>query len=173
VRRLPVIQQADTEDAAAASRPRWQWCLIGAGLVSTIWVPLAVMAAPLGTSLAAHLLRVAPADVAAGRVTLAPQETAILASLSALPLIVCFGVAAAAGGALVGRFGGQAGKREAGISGVIAAFAVTLLAAIGGVGLSPAGLAAVSVVLAAAGAAAGFAGGGFGASRRPVLGSRR
>jgi len=140
MRRLPVIQQTDTDDAAAASRPRWQWCLIGAGLASTMWMPLAVLAAPHGM----------------------------------LPLIVCFGIAAAAAGALVGRFGGQAGKREAGISGAIAAFGVTGLAGLGGrAGLSPSGLAAAAFVLAAVGAVAGFAGGAFGVTRRPVLGSRR
>jgi hypothetical protein len=139
MRRLPVIQQTDSDDAAAASRPRWQWCLIGAGLASTMWMPLAVLAAPHGM----------------------------------LPLIVCFGITAAGAGALVGRFGGQAGKREAGISGAIAAFGVTCLAGLGGSGLSPSGLAAVALVLAAVGAAAGFAGGAFGVTRRPVLGSRR
>jgi tRNA-(ms[2]io[6]A)-hydroxylase len=139
MRRLPVIQQTDTDDAAAASRPRWQWCLIGAGLASTMWMPLAVLTAPLGM----------------------------------LPLIVCFGISAAAAGALVGRFGGQAGKREAGISGVIAAFGVTCLAGLGGAGLSPSGLVTVALVLAVVGAVAGFAGGHFGVKRRHVLGSRR
>jgi hypothetical protein len=139
MRRLPVIQQTDTDDAAAASRPRWQWCLIGGGLAATMWMPLAVLIAPLGV----------------------------------VPLIVCFGIAAAGAGALVGRFGGQAGKREAGISGVIAAFGVTFLAGLGRTGLSPPGLVAVALALAAVGAAAGFAGGAFGVTRRPVLGSRR
>jgi tRNA-(ms[2]io[6]A)-hydroxylase len=98
----------------------------------------------------------------------------LTAPFGVLPLIVCFGIAAAGAGALVGRFGGQAGKREAGISGLIAAFGITGLAGLGGrTGLSPSGLAAVALALAAVGAAAGFAGGAFGVTRRPVLGSRR
>jgi len=40
VRRLPVLQNQDTDDAAAARRPRWQWVLIGAGLVITLFLPL-------------------------------------------------------------------------------------------------------------------------------------
>ena len=50
MRRLPVIQQASSDDQAAAERPRWQWCLIGAGLTATIWAPLAVIAAPFGAA---------------------------------------------------------------------------------------------------------------------------
>jgi hypothetical protein len=41
VRRLPVLQNKSPEDAAAEERPRWHWVLIGAGLVITIWIPLA------------------------------------------------------------------------------------------------------------------------------------
>ena len=40
VRRLPVLQNQDTDDAAAARRPRWQWVLIGAGFVITLFLPL-------------------------------------------------------------------------------------------------------------------------------------
>lgn len=173
MRRLPVLQQTAPEDSAAASRPPWQWCLVGAGLATTIWLPLAAVAAPLGASLAAHWLRVAPAEVASGKVQLGPGQLALLAALSALPLIVCFGIAAAAAGALVGRFGGKAGKREAGIAGVIAAFIVTSVAVVGGAGLSASGFAGAALVLAAVGGAAGYVGAGFGAARRPVLGSRR
>ena len=55
-----MIQQASSDDQAAAERPRWQWCLIGAGLTVTIWAPIAVIAVPFG----------------------------------AVPLLVCYGVAA-------------------------------------------------------------------------------
>lgn len=173
MRRLPVIQQTATDDAAAASRPRWQWCLIGAGLTVTIWLPLAVLAAPLGASVAAHWLGAAPADVLSGKVQPRPEQAAVFASLSAIPLIVCFGVAAGCAGALVGRFGGKAGKREAGIAGAIAALFVTCIAALGGAGLSTTGFLAALLALAAVGAASGYGGAAFGASRRGVLGSGR
>ncbi|HEX4337196.1 MAG TPA: hypothetical protein VH062_14860 [Polyangiaceae bacterium] len=173
MRRLPVIQQTAVEDGEAAARPRWQWCLVGAGLATTIWVPLAVIAAPVGASIAARLVHVSPADIAAGPAGLPASRAASLALLSALPLLVCFGLAAAAAGALVGRFGGRAGAREAGISGAIAAFLVTSVAMLGGSGLSTTGFAAALLVLVTTGAGAGFVGGGFGVRRRSVLGSPR
>ena len=173
MRRLPVIQQAASEDDAAAARPRWHWCLIGAGLAATIWVPLATVATPLGASLAARSIGAAPEDIASGAVALTPRLSAIVATVSALPLIVCFGVAALLAGALVGRFGGRAGKKEAGIAGAIAAFLVISLAALAGAGLGAAGFAAATLALATVGAACGFAGGAFGARRRSVLGSTR
>src|SRR3954469_24188774 len=48
VRRLPVLQNQDTDDAAAARRPRWQWVLIGAGLVITLFLPLSWIGVWLG-----------------------------------------------------------------------------------------------------------------------------
>ena len=138
MRRLPVIQQVEADDQAAAERPRWQWCLIGAGLTATIWVPLAALAA-----------------------------------LGAAPLLVCYGVSAAVAGALVGRFGGRARRPEAAVSGVLAAFLVTSVAALGGSGLSPLGILLAMAALAAIGASFGFVGAGFGVRRRAVLDSPR
>jgi tRNA-(ms[2]io[6]A)-hydroxylase len=173
MRRLPVIQQSAVEDEDAAARPRWQWCLIGAGLTATIWIPLAAVAAPVGAAVAAHSAGARAGVAGAGRSASTPHEAAALAVMSALPLIVCFGIAAAAAGALIGRFGGRAGRREAGISGAIAAFLVTSVAALGGSGLSMLGIGGASLALAAVGAGAGFVGGGFGFRRRSVLGSPR
>jgi hypothetical protein len=173
MRRLPVIQQTAVEDAVAAERPRWHWCLIGAGLTATIWVPLAVAAAPLGAAVAARCIHVGAAQLAAGGAALTRRQMVSLSVISALPLIVCFGLAAAAAGALVGRFGGRAGPRDAGISGAIAAFLVTSVAALGGSGLSAVGIVGASLVLAVVGASAGFVGGGFGFRKRSVLGSSR
>jgi hypothetical protein len=139
MRRLPVIQQASNEDQAAAERPRWQWCLIGAGLTVTIWAPIAVIAVPFG----------------------------------AVPLLVSYGVAAGLAGALVGRFGGRSRPREAAVSGVLAAFLVTSVAALGGSGLSTLGILLAMAALAAVGASFGFVGAGFGVRRRAVLDSPR
>jgi hypothetical protein len=97
----------------------------------------------------------------------------LAASFGALPLLVCFGLSAFAGGALVGRFGGRARAREAGISAILAAFLVTSVALLGGSGLSPLVILLASVVLAALGGVAGYLGGGFGVRRRPVLGSNQ
>jgi hypothetical protein len=173
MRRLPVIQQVEADDQAAAERPRWQWCLIGAGLTATIWVPLAALAAPLGVRLAARCLHISAADVASGRVPVSPDRAALLAALGAAPLLVCYGVSAAVAGALVGRFGGRARRPEAAVSGVLAAFLVTSVAALGGSGLSTLGILLAMAALAAIGASFGFVGAGFGVRRRAVLDSPR
>jgi hypothetical protein len=173
MRRLPVIQQASTDDQAAAERPRWQWCLIGAGLTVTIWVPLAALAAPLGATLAARCLHVSAADVASGAVAVSPDRAALLAALGAAPLLVCYGVSAGVAGALVGRFGGRARQREAAVAGVLAAFLVTSVAALGGSGLSTLGILLAMAALGAVGASFGFIGAGFGVRRRAVLDSPR
>ena len=46
LRRLPVLQTKADEDVAAETRAPWQWVLVGAGLVATAWLPLAVLALP-------------------------------------------------------------------------------------------------------------------------------
>ena len=103
VRRLPVIQTKDAEDAAAEARPQWHWVVIGTGFIITIWIPLAMIA------------------VAAGR--------AFSDALTLLFLVLLsFALACIAAGALVGRFGGRAGRREATLSGLVAATAAWLVA---------------------------------------------
>jgi hypothetical protein len=139
MRRLPVLQESTSDDALAASRPPWQWTVIGAGLVTTIWLPLSVIAAPFG----------------------------------AAALLGSFALAGFGGGALVGRFGGRARAKEAGISAVLAAFLVTSVGVLGGSGLSPLGILLASAALGTVGGIAGFTGGRFGVRRRPVLGSSR
>lgn len=142
VRRLTVLQNQDTDDAAAARRPRWHWVLIGAGFVITLFLPLSV----LGVWLGAVLSR----SVAAG------SSAQIV--LGAAPVACSFLVACAAAGALVGRFGGRAKAREAALSGSLGAFAGWCLAAAGG-SLSPWLVALVAlVVLVVFGAAAAFVG---------------
>jgi hypothetical protein len=42
-RRLPVLQTQSPEDVLADARPKWQWSLIGAGFVLTLWLPLAMI----------------------------------------------------------------------------------------------------------------------------------
>jgi hypothetical protein len=47
-RRLPVIQEPTGEDAEAAARPAWHWVLIGAGMLVSMFMPLALAALALG-----------------------------------------------------------------------------------------------------------------------------
>jgi len=104
VRRLPVIQSTESDDAVAASRPPWHWVLIGGGFAITIWLPLAAVA-----------------NWAAARLPLGP-----------LPIIVSFALACIAAGILVGRFGGRSKAREAGLGGLAGAAVTWGVAALGG-----------------------------------------
>jgi tRNA-(ms[2]io[6]A)-hydroxylase len=150
VRRLPVLQSKDAEDAAAEARPRWHWIVIGAGFVITIWIPLAMMA------------------LAAGRALAGAMEHRAWAAFAVLvPVLLSFALACVAAGALVGRFGGRAGRREATLWGLLAALAAWLVA-VGSGALAPWTVAmATAVVLP--GLAAFFAswGGRLGVGRRP------
>jgi hypothetical protein len=144
VRRLTVLQNDDTDDALAARRPRWQWVLIGAGFVITLFLPLSELGVFVGRWLTAGM---APGEDGALRI-----------GLGALPVALSFLIACGAAGALVGRFGGRAKAREAALSGALGGFVGWGLAALGGA-LSPwlVALAAL-LVLAIFGAGAAFVG---------------
>ena len=112
VRRLPVIQASDSDE-----RPRWHWFLIGTGFTVTLWLPLALLGLWSG-SLLQRLAYGVEAE---------PVQTALV---RAAPLLFSFFLACFASSALLGRFGGEAGVREA-LLGNLAATALIL--AIGGV----------------------------------------
>ena len=151
VRRLTVLQNQDTDDAAAARRPRWHWVLIGAGFVITLFLPLSMLGVWLGAVLSRALPRGGPTQVVLG----------------AAPVALSFLAACTAAGALVGRFGGKAKAREAALSGSLGALAGWGLAALGGA-LTPWFVALASlVVLVALGAAAAFVGARVALARRP------
>ena len=152
VRRLTVLQNQDTDDAAAARRPRWQWVLIGAGFVITLFLPLSLLGVWLGT----RLSHAAPPDA----------RGIIRIVLGTLPVALSFVVACAGAGAMVGRFGGRAKVREAALSGALGAFAGWGLAALGGA-LSP-WIVALSAlfVLVALGAGSAFVGARLGLGMR-------
>ena len=152
VRRLTVLQNQDTDDAAAARRPRWHWVLIGAGFVITLFLPLSLLGVWLGTVLS-H--------------SLPPSADGWLRIvLGAGPVALSFVTACAGAGALVGRFGGQAKAREAALSGSLGALAGWGLAALGG-SLTPWLVAVASlVVLVILGSSAAFVGARFTLARR-------
>jgi hypothetical protein len=144
VRRLTVLQNQDTDDAAAARRPRWQWVLIGAGFVLTLFLPLSLLGVWVGAALSRTFGR--------------EESGATLIVLGTLPVALSFLIACAGAGAAVGRFGGKAKAREAALSGALGACATWGLAAIGGA-LSPWVVAAGSLVaLICFGAGAAFLG---------------
>jgi hypothetical protein len=146
-RRLPLVQQVQQPASAEADdeqRPHWQWVSFGAAAILVVWLPLAAVVGALAARLTAL--------TDAGRVSPDPVVAAIV-SMHALAV----GVAALAGGLLVGRWGGgRVGVREAALAGAAAS-----LAAVAGawvtLGPVPGALAvlAIAVPLAALGGAWG------------------
>ncbi|EYF06471.1 hypothetical protein [Chondromyces apiculatus] len=130
------------------ARPAWQWAVFGMVATFGAWMPLAV-----GTQ---ALLQQVVLGVAGGEVPAGTQ--AAMVGLNAL----AFGVAAAAGGALVGRFGAPAGLREASAGGALAGGLAWALALTQGAGAGVLVWAILLVVMASLGGGAGRLGGWLG-----------
>jgi hypothetical protein len=126
-RHLPIAGQKQapppgTVASPEEERPPWHWSAIGAVLVFTAWLPLAM----IGQWLSARLVgMIVPAgvegDTAAALAVLPPDRRALLHASLVGPQIVMFLLATYGGGFLVGRFGGKAGAKEAAVAGVLAA----------------------------------------------------
>lgn len=164
VRRLPVVQNTAPEDADAAERPRAHWVAIGAGLNLSIWIPLALCAAPFGRLLTRQLI---PLDDPALPVTNSTRVLVVLAQL--VPQLVAFALASFASGALVGRFGGQAKTRDASLATLLAACAAAGIGGLSGALRPWLVVVATGLVLGLFGALFGALGGRFGERRRPRL----
>lgn len=165
-RRLPVIQSQESDDALAAARPRIHWIFIGAGLSVTIWAPLALVALPLGVRIAAHAIGASPQDLASGAARLSAGDAALVAVLTASPVVLSYFLGALLSGALVGRFGGKSGPRIAALGGVAGAAFIAFLGFRPGLGLSVAGIFAVFAMLSLSGATAGAIGAVWGTRSR-------
>lgn len=165
VRRLPVVQNTTPEDAEAAERPRAQWVAIGAGLNLSIWIPLALCAAPIGRVLTQMAIPLD--DPASVPVTSTTRVLVVLAQL--VPQLLAFGAAAFASGALVGRFGGLAKTRDATLASALAACAAAAIGGLSGALRPWLVVVATGAVLGLFGAVFGALGGSFGERRRPRL----
>ena len=117
-RHLPIVsQKAPPEgDEPPEDRPPWHWSAICVLFNFVLWVPLSLLAQPLATVSARAL---SPA----GDVKITSIVTV------AAHVAITLGVGSTASGALVGRFGGQAGPREAALGGLAAAALACLLTA--------------------------------------------
>lgn len=164
VRRLPVVQNTAPEDAEAAERPRAHWVAIGAGLNLSIWIPMALCAAPIGRVLTRWLV---PVDEPVAAVTSSTRVLVVLAQL--VPQLVAFALASFASGALVGRFGGQAKTRDASLATALAACAAAAIGGMSGALRPWLVVVATGLVLVLFGATFGALGGRFGERRRPRL----
>ena len=150
-RRLPVLSSKGEDDAP--ERPPWPWSLIGGVAIVIAWL---TMAALVNAVLARTVL-------AGGATGALPAVALVAANVSA------FALASFAGGYLVGRFGGTAKVREAGVAGLYAA-AVGCAMAIGqrapGADAGVLGWVLVVIVVAALGAGGAAAGGRLGLRKR-------
>jgi tRNA-(ms[2]io[6]A)-hydroxylase len=138
-------------------RPPWHWVALGVVATFVVWLPLAGLA---NTVLQRMLERATDTE-------LPPSVRLAMVGLN----VLAFVIAGAAGGYLVGRFGGRAGQREASASGVVVAtiawgIALTQEARAGVLGWS-----VLLVVMVTIGSAASYAGGRAGIRRR-ALGER-
>jgi len=112
-RRLPVIQEPTGEDAEAAARPAWHWVLIGAGMLVSMFMPLALATLALGRAgmVVRWLGAVLAAGVAAG---------------------IALALAAGLAGYLLARFGPRTHRRHAAFAGLVGAVALWALVLLSG-----------------------------------------
>jgi hypothetical protein len=136
---------------------------IGAGFVFCFWLPLALIAVWLGRLSAKAL--VDPSDATA--VAAASAATRFgYGALLITPVLASFALAAWAGGAVIGRFGGKSGPREGGWAATLAAIVAAVVAALGGGAGSWLVALASALVLAGLGCLFGWLGGRWGIQRR-------
>lgn len=150
VRRLPVLQDPESEDAHAERRPAWQWIGIGTVLTLLLFLPLSGLASWAGVRLA---LRVSGSE-------------GIAALALAAPPFLAFQLAAILAGTLVGRFGKRTTPAGAALAGGLGGASLLLLAGLGSA-LSPWVIAAAAaLLLIPSGAASAWLGARFGRSLR-------
>jgi hypothetical protein len=164
MRRLPVLQNTATDDVP--SRPPWQWVAIGAALAISMWIPLLTVSLWLRTRLLAGVFPTDAAALAERVQSASPGHKLVLALSALVPVLVPWLVACAAAGAIVGRFGGAAGRRHALYSGLSAAALALAVALLGGALASPLAFASSALVLGTSAAGAAWMGGKFGEKRR-------
>ncbi|WP_179955504.1 hypothetical protein [Chondromyces crocatus] len=147
-------QTTEGEEAEGEERPPWHWAVFGMVATFAVWLPLAA-----GTH--ALLQRVLLLGVVGGE--LPARAQAVMVGANAL----AFALAAAAGGLLVGRYGGRAGRREATAGGALAAGMAWTLAVLQGASAGVVVWGLLLVVMASLGGGAARLGGWLGLRCRP------
>jgi MFS family permease len=143
-RKLAVLQSSAGDDDGE-ERPPWHWVALGTVAIFIAWLPLAGL---VNTLLRRMLDRLGDAGTP-------PSIQAAMVGLN----VLAFVLAGAAGGFLVGRFGGRAGRREATASGVVVAAIAWAVAVAQGAPAGVLGWAMLLVVMATLGGGASCAGG--------------
>jgi tRNA-(ms[2]io[6]A)-hydroxylase len=126
-RRLPVLQPKDDD---GVPRPPWQWSALGGVATFLAFVPLAFGAVTLARRThAAYIPTSDPAEVQRAVAAMTASQRLWLGVLTVLGPFVALAVSSFAGGLFVGRFGGEAGKKEAALGGLVAASVCSLVSA--------------------------------------------
>ena len=140
-RRLPILQPGPSSpepagpdtpggEEPAAERPPWHWAVIGAVGILIAWIPLSMLAELLRQRAFEALLPMSDPEAVQEAVRqLTPGQRLRRSLMSVLGPAAALALAALTGGALVGRFGTGAGKREATFAGVAAASLAAIAAA--------------------------------------------
>jgi hypothetical protein len=158
VRRLPVLQNQIDEP----SRPAWQWVLLGAGFMISLWIPLLALALWLRS-------RLAPESMLGHGATFSPVSTSrgVGFVLALGPVLVPWMLASALTAVLLVRFGApRVTRRHAIYSGLAATLLVCAVAALGRSFDSWVTFFASVLLLAAASAGPGWFAGKFGIKRQ-------
>ncbi|MBM4374410.1 MAG: hypothetical protein FJ095_04940 [Deltaproteobacteria bacterium] len=126
-RRLPVVQPREDE---GEPRPPWQWSVLGAVATLLAFVPLAfgVMALARRTH-SAYIQGSDAAEVQRAVAAMTASQRLWLGIVTVLGPFAALATSSFAGGLLVGRFGGEAGKKEAAVGGFMAACIASAIAA--------------------------------------------
>lgn len=151
-RRLPILQnKAPAEESEVEERPPWHWSGIGVVVDFLVWLPLAAGIAALTARL---------------------SQNAVTPALGLGVLVVGmhllgFWAATFVGGFFIGKFGGDAGPKEGGVSGFVTAAIAVALAAASPVPNATIWIWAVLLVfVGGSGAASGYLGAKVGKRRR-------
>ena len=160
IRRLKVLQDAPPDE----DRPAWHWAVIGVVFILSIWAPLAMLSSWVARRVSHLIVGDLPPDELSLRLADASASARFwLWFVLTVGPVLAYGLACWASGAMVGRFGGKAGPREAAVAG---AFAALVGAGLTLVQTSAAASAASLVILVPVGVGAAWLGGTFGKKRR-------
>ncbi len=164
-RRLPVVQSAPPpaspsgasgDDDSIEDRPPWHWVGFGTVAVFAAWLPLAWVAQSLGERIMkSRLAGIADADVPAHLARLSGGEIFAMFLPMAIFHVIALGLASAAGGYLVGRFGSGTTVREPSLTGGVVALIAIMLTFSRGGGASLAATGAIILLVAVGSAALG------------------
>jgi hypothetical protein len=119
-RHLPVVKMPES-DLGSAQSP-WLWVLYASMVIVLLWVPLALLSLVAGSKISSLI-------AGNGMLSTPPSPAFVLPTASLV--LLSFGVACAAGGAMLSRFSERARPWDAALSGACAVIWILVFAALG------------------------------------------